>query len=366
MTLLFLYLKDFRNYPHLEISLTPGVSCFFGRNAQGKTNLLEACHYLSMLTSPRAERDSDLSRWGTEGFTVGARLNGEKTTYVRIQVTVSPSLRKRIEIDDNRAKRSDLLKVFSCVYFSPDDLYTVKKGSSLRRKYLDTLLSAVDNGYPGKLSRFEDTVARRNVVLKRLFHDDSWKKTLEDLDHLLVTTGSAVLKARLGLLETLADHISGTYRFIANESCQVSYVSSVGQILNDERQIKDFYRSRLAEVKGDERSRGVTLIGPHRDDLVISLDGRPVRYFGSQGQQRSVALALRMAEAKVLEDTYGRKPALLLDDVFSELDEKRRHKVISLCEFGHQILLTSTDPVTDEDHSFQLFRVSDNSVVSVL
>ncbi len=364
MTLLLLYLQDFRNYAHLELELAPGVSLFFGKNAQGKTNLLEACYYLSTLSSPRIEREADLGRWGTQAFSVGGRLSrdGEDPLYIKIETTLSPYLRRRIRVHDQPAKRGDLVRIFPCVYFSPDDLYTVKKGSSLRRKYLDTLLDRVDPGYSKDLSRYEDTVARRNAVLKKASYDSMWKKTLESLDELFLATGTSVLARRMALMGDLARHITDTYRFVSLEECEVDYASSLGALDDHRDQIMDLFRSRLAEVRGQERARGVTLIGPHRDDLVVSLVGKPVRYFGSQGQQRSVALALRMAEAKLLEQAFGRKPALLLDDVFSELDESRRHKVISLREFGHQILLTSTDPVSYRGYEFQMYRVGHDTV----
>jgi DNA replication and repair protein RecF len=347
--------------------MAPGVSLFFGENAQGKTNLLEACYYLSTLSSPRVEREGDLGLWGSQAFCVGGRLDGigEGPVYVKIETTLNPYLRRRIRVQNEAAKKPDLVRIFPCVYFSPDDLYTVKKGSSFRRKYLDSLLERIVPGYAKNLSRYQDVVTRRNAVLKKASFDSLWKKTLDGLDELFLDTGTSILVSRMALVGDLARYITETYRFVSSEECQVEYASSLGALENqgDKDRINHLFRSRLAETKRLEMQRGVTLIGPHRDDLVFSLAGKPVRYFGSQGQQRSVALALRMAEAKLLEQAFERKPALLLDDVFSELDENRRNKVISLREFGHQILLTSTDPVSYGGYEFQMYRVANNSVV---
>lgn len=363
MTLASLYLHDFRNYAHLELSLTPGVSLFFGKNAQGKTNLLEACYYLSTLTSPRAERDLDLARWGTDRFTLGARLTEpDQTSYIRIDTIVRPALRRRVLIDDRPAKRPELVARFPCVYFSPDDLYMVKRGSSLRRRFLDSLLSRLDPGYARELSRYEDTVTRRNAILKKAFMSSSWDKTLEGLDQILIDSGSAVLNRRLSLMSTFSGQVSDTYRFISGDECSVSYSSSLGDLSGSREDTARIFREKLASIRAEERNRGVTLVGPHRDDISITFGDKTVRYFGSQGEQRSVALALRLAEARALEERLMRKPVLLLDDVFSELDESRREKVLSLCDFGHQILLTSTDPVPIAGSNVRMYAVGEDTV----
>ncbi len=366
MPLSLLYLDDFRNYDYLELNLSPGVSLFFGKNAQGKTNLLEACYYLSTLTSPRAERDMDLARWGTSRFALGARIEeASETTYIKVETSVSPTLRRRVSIDDRPAKRPELVARFPCVYFSPDDLYMVKRGSALRRKFLDSLLSRMDPGYARDLSRYEDTVTRRNVILKKAFMNTAWDRTLEGLDQILVSAGSAVLNRRLALMSTFCAHVTDTYRFVSGDECTVTYSSSLGDLAGAPEETPIIFARRLLETKSEERNRGVTLLGPHRDDIAITFGDKTARYFGSQGEQRSIALALRMAEAKSLEERLGRKPALLLDDVFSELDESRRKKVLSLCDFGHQILLTSTDPVPIDGQDVRMYAVGEDTVKPV-
>ncbi|MGI6620948.1 MAG: DNA replication/repair protein RecF [Bacillota bacterium] len=364
MRFAYVVLRDFRNYPYLELDIPPGASLFVGPNAQGKTNLLEACYYISSLSSPRAERESDLARWGTGCFSLAARLEdlGSVTT-VKIDTAVTPSVRRKLRINDRRVTRRELVALFPCVYFSPDDLYIVKGSSALRRKFLDSILSRQDSVYAKTLQRYNDTVARRNTALKKAGADSSWKSTLESLDELLVNLGSPLLYRRLGLVEELSGYTQSTYKFIANGNCAVAYTSTLGETALDLDEIKAAFRQRLRELGREELARGVTLAGPHRDDLSVSLNGKSFRYFGSQGQQRSVMLALKMAEARCLQRSFGTKPVLLLDDVFSELDSEKKSKVLSLCDFGFQVLMTSTELPKHTGPRFSLFRVENNAAM---
>ena len=371
MYLSFLMLRDFRNYERLELSLGPGVAVFYGANASGKTNLLEACYYISALSSPRAEREADLARWGSSVFLVAARLEGAETRSVKIETSVSPSLKRKVLVDDAPAKRSDLNSLLPCVYFSPDDLYMVKRSAALRRRYLDSVLSRTDTAYAKELSRYLEGVERRNAALKRLRWDNSWHRTLESLDEVVLASGSAVLCMRLSFVNRLMHWIEEMYGFVAEEACRASYVSSIAglpadgnaEAIPDLVEVSQAFRRAMDAVKSEERERCLSLVGPHRDDISIEIAGKPARLYGSQGQQRSAALALRMAEAKMLEERLGRKPLILLDDVFSELDERRRAKVLSLCDLGHQILITSTDPATGMRPESRLFLVKDNAIV---
>ena len=344
--------------------MKPGLSLFYGGNAQGKTNLLEACYYLSSLTSPRAERDADLARWGQDGFSLSGRVEDRDVTHIKIDVAVKPSLRKTVRVDERTIRRQDLFGKMPCVYFSPDDLYVVKKGASLRRKYIDSLLTRSDGAYGRDLSRYESTLSRRNAALKRAYKSPSWRKTLQPLDRVLVDCGSSVLYRRLTLMEVLGPAIKEAYNFISGSKCDVSYCSSIGSLNVDKASIQEAFWAKLETVSSDELARGITLVGPHRDDLDITFDGKTFRYFGSQGQQRSVALALRMAEAGSLESSLGRRPILLLDDVLSELDEGKRERVMAFCDLGHQVLITATDPVLGLPRSYSLFHVSKDTVIA--
>jgi len=358
-----LFLLDFRNYASLDISLWPGISVFFGRNAQGKTNLLEACYYLSTLTSIRAERESDLARWGGNGFLVGGLLSdGSSEKTLEIQMDLTPAPKRRVLLDGIPVKRQEMKGLCPSVYFCPDDLYMIKGPSSMRRKFLDSLLSRVDYLYERDLSRYLSTVERRNVALKRCFEDASWKKALGTLTDLLISFGVSVLEKRLSLLERLGPLVEEAYTYISGKRCRVSYASSVDFPKKGLVSLEGAFRSHLERLEAAERARGITLVGPHRDDLSIDFDDKAFRYYASQGEQRSLVLALKMAEAKVLETSFGTKPLLLLDDVFSELDEERRSRLLSLWDFSYQILITSTDVVAIEDPRLHAYLVKDNTV----
>lgn len=362
----FVILRDFRNYRYLELQIPPGASLFMGQNAQGKTNLLEACYYVSSLSSPRAEKESDLVRWGEKSFSLAARLeDNSAVTTVKIDTIAIPSVRRKLQINDRHARRQDILTLFPCVYFSPDDLDIVKGSSGVRRKFIDSILSRQDTVYARVLSRYNDTVSRRNMILKKVGFDSSWARTLEALDQLVVKLGSELLYKRLLLIEDLSGFTRSVYRFIAGNDCVVTYQPTVGTIPPDLETIRLKFRSKLKQVKEDEIARGMTLIGPHRDEMVISFNDKAFktfRYFGSQGQQRSMVLALKMAEARCLERSFKTKPIILLDDVFSELDSDKRSKVLSLCDFGYQVLMTSTELPKDTGPKFSLFEVKDNGV----
>jgi len=360
----FLVLREFRNYEKLDLPLRQGISLFYGINAAGKTNLLEACYYISALSSPRAERDADLARWGQDRFSLAARIeNDGGVDLVKVETVLVPSPKRRLTLNDGPAKKQDLHKVLPSVYFSPDDLSIVKRGSYGRRRYLDSLMSRVDPAYPRDLSRYQDAVERRNAALKNLRRDPSWRRTIDTLDEVLVEAGAAVLSRRIALMDRLVARVEETYAFISGESCSVSYVSSIGPLPGFKADgIALCFREALGKAWPRDKERCVTSVGPHRDDIEIGISQRTFRYFGSQGQQRSVALALRMAEARMLEDSFGKKPVLLLDDVFSELDQARRDKVLSLCDFGHQILITSTDPINGFGRDFHLYKVKDGEV----
>ncbi|HHX10416.1 MAG TPA: DNA replication and repair protein RecF [Firmicutes bacterium] len=363
MRFAYVLLRDFRNYPYLELEIPPGASLFMGPNAQGKTNLLEACFYISSVGSPRAERESDLARWGTNAFSLAARLEDPDTvTTVKIDTVVTPSVRRKLQINDTRVTRKELLALFPCVYFSPDDLYIVKGSSSLRRKLIDSILSRQDPVYTRTLQRYNDTISRRNNALKKAGFDTSWRRTLETLDELVINLGSRLLLRRLELVEDLSAHTQSTYKFIANGNCSVTYISTVGDIAPDPEDIRSRFQAKLREIRHEEIARGVTLAGPHRDDLEITLNGKSFRYFGSQGQQRSVMLALKIAEARCLQQSFGTRPVLLLDDVFSELDGEKKSKVLSLCDFGYQVLMTSIELPKHTGPRFSLFCVENNTV----
>lgn len=366
MFLAHLVLASFRNYRHLDLQLGPGVSVFAGKNAQGKTNLLEACYYLSTLTSLRAEKESDLATWGSSTFSIGALVGDQRTgksVEVRIDTVTQPVVRRRVTVNGAPVTRQELSRLMPCCYFCPDDLYMVKGSSSLRRRFLDSLLTRIDPAYASDLSQYQKAVTRRNSAIKQNSGKYSWNQTLDSYDQLVASYGTSVLGKRLALFRALLRHTSEAYEFLAGEACRLRYVSSLGDLPGDEDSIKTLFLEKLAQTRRVDLARGITSVGPHRDDIAFEIGNRTFRYFGSQGEQRSVVLASKMAEMAILEERCGTKPVLLLDDVLSELDATRRSKVLSFCEFGYQVLITTTDTLHPREMPRgKLFCVADNSV----
>lgn len=365
-------MRDFRNYAELNLSLQPGVSLFFGGNAQGKTNLLEAIYYVSALSSLRAEKEKDLARWGTSSFFLKARFahtfEGDEDSSERtleISVETSPSLRKRLFLDGKPVARKEVSRLFPAVYFGPDDLYMVKGPSSMRRKFMDSLLSRIDRLYQQDLTRYEDALERRNALLKKYSSDTAWKKTFQSLTELLVSLGTSVTVRRQKFISEFAPFARESYTYISNHTCDLAYSSSIATEGQDAQTISRQFQQGLSSLEEAERARGTTLLGPHRDDIIFTFDDKTFRYYGSQGEQRSLVLALKMAEGKMVEQHFREKPVFLLDDVFSELDAARRSKLLSILDPSYQVLLTSTDFLEVESASFQAYLVKENSVTRV-
>lgn len=363
MTIDFLVIRNFRNYADESLQLGPGVSVFVGRNGQGKTNLLEACYYLSVLESPRAEREADLARWGTDSFSLGARISTESHGLeIKVHATVAPAVKRKVTVNGVPVRKSELPAIFPCVYFSPDDLYMVKKSSVLRRRFLDSVLSRIDTVYAEKLVTYRNALERRNAALKMIRARRMSEKALEPLNEILVAAGSSVFVKRARFMESFGKLVGETYAFLSGDPCRVEYRSCIGDVLDDEGAVAARFLRVLETAYNDDLARGTTLYGPHRDDFLVFFGQRSARFFGSQGEQRSAALALRMGEARSLEERSGKKPVLLLDDVFSELDEERRKRVVSLCDWGHQILITSTHPLEEADRHFTVFAVESGRI----
>ena len=331
MYLSFLLVKDFRNYEYLEIPFYQGVSLLFGDNALGKTNVLEACYYLSTMSSHRAEKIQDLARWGTGVFTVGGRVGEEPGKLLRVTSEVVPYLKHTITIDGVKKKKQDIAALFPCVFFSPDDLSLVKGSSSKRRAMVDSVLSRTDPVYAREISRYTKVLTRRNAVLKKGYPGPGWQKTMDSLNQILVESGALVLKKRLSLMNELDQNVSRTYGYLVGGQCKLAYKSSIGEIEKEEKTIRERFFSVLTKLAKAEAERKMTLVGPHRDDVNILLaEDKSYRYFGSQGQQRSIALALRLAEAETINQVLDKKPLLLLDDIFSSWTKPQEKSAFSL------------------------------------
>jgi DNA replication and repair protein RecF len=329
------WLTDLRSYDSAEIALAPGLTALLGDNGQGKTNVLEAIAWLATLSSFRGAPTEALIRRGAERAII--RAEGEREgRALLIEAELVASGRNRVLVNRQPLKRArDLLGVLRVTVFAPDDLDLVKGGPAERRRYLDDALVASHPRYDALRSEVDKVLKQRNALLKgaggRL--DESASFTLDVWDAKLVESGGALAAARQDLLARLSPALERTYDAVAHGPADVSatYVAEwAGAGLAE----------ALAAARKDDVRRGVSTVGPHRDDVALAIGGMPARSHASQGEQRSLALALRLAAHHVITDLSGSTPILLLDDVFSELDPDRSDALLANLPTG-QTLLTS-------------------------
>lgn len=329
------WLTDLRSYEAAELELSPGVTALLGDNGQGKTNVLEAISWLATLQSFRGAPTEALVRQGAERAVIRAEGEREGRTIL-LEAELVASGRNRVLVNRQPLKRAkDLLGVLRVTVFAPDDLDLVKGGPGERRRYLDDALVALHPRNDALRSEVDKILKQRNALLKgsggRL--DESAGFTLDVWDAKLAESGGALAAARQDLLDRLVPVLSGTYDAVANKPAEVTatYVADWADVGLAEA---------LAASRKDDLRRGVSTVGPHRDDIDLRLAGLPSRTHASQGEQRSLALALRLASHHVITDVTGSAPVLLLDDVFSELDPDRSDALLAHLPLG-QTLLTS-------------------------
>ncbi len=335
MRLRRLQLKNHRNYAQLDLSPGAGVNVFIGANGQGKTNLLEAVAMLALSASPRARRESELV--GPVG--AGSRIEGEiETGSTRREIAITLAVegdrtRRTIEVDGARRRALDLPGHLRVALFWPDDLGLVKAGPDLRRRFLNQMLVQVESGYARALAGLRRVLEQRNSLLKRIAAGEGGEDTLQAWDQELVEVGGEIVAARSKAVLELAPEAARCHSEIASgERLEIHYIGP------PENLAEAVHNSLTEDLR-----RGSTSIGPHRDDLLVLLDGQEARSYGSQGQQRTAVVSLKLAEAALIERRAGERPVLLLDDVLSELDSERRAALLGEVAAGGQVIITSVE-----------------------
>ncbi|WP_261559326.1 DNA replication/repair protein RecF [Frankia tisae] len=359
MHLTHLSLVDFRSYPSLDLALGPGVTTLVGRNGQGKTNLIEAIGYVATLASHRVSADAPLVREGASHAVLRARIvRGDRAALVELEIVPGRANRARL----NRAPVSrprDVLGLLCTVLFAPEDLALVKGDPAGRRQFLDELLVARTPRMAAVLADYDRVLKQRSTLLRtagtaRRSGGKGDLRTLDVWDGYLASYGAELLAARLALVEALRPGVAGAYAAVAGTQAQVGfeYRASVpppqqqgpvlpdGQAWPDRQAWEEAIRTELVAARPREVERGQTLVGPHRDDLLLTVDGRPARGYASHGESWSLALALRLASFELLR-ADDREPVLLLDDVFAELDAGRRSRLAELVAPAEQVLVTA-------------------------
>jgi DNA replication and repair protein RecF len=356
---LHLSLTDFRNYSSAEVEFARGPNLFVGRNGQGKTNLVESLGYLATLGSHRVSNDTALIRRGADAAIVRARVeSGERDLLAEVQINRSSA--NRAQINRGAIKPRELPRYFSSVLFAPEDLALVRGEPGGRRRFLDELLVARNPRLSGVLADYERVLRQRNTLLKsaRASRVPADKlSTLDIWDDRLVALGSEIIASRDALVAALGPRVAESYAAVAGDDhrATLSTVVSIRDGLrHDDEQIDEaqeplagpeiapLFREALARIRPSELDRGVTLVGPHRDDLFLSLNGLPARGYASHGESWSFALALKLGSAAVLRtDSVTGDPVIVLDDVFAELDRSRRERLADAVADYEQVLITA-------------------------
>ena len=347
-------LLDFRSYPQVEVQLTPGVTAFVGPNGQGKTNLVEAIHYTATLGSHRVANDAPLVRAGAARAIVRTEIHSDHDRDLIVELEINPGRANRARVNRSPVPRPrEVLGLLRTVLFAPEDLALVKGDPSERRRFLDELLTLRTPRMAGVRQDYDRVLKQRNSLLRsaqqarrqnRSSAAEAQLRTLEVWDSNLARAGSELLATRLELLESLRPLVNSAYDAVARGKgdARLEYKSSVPLEpgVTSREQLAQVLLNEVHERRQDELDRGVSLVGPHRDDVVLGLGDLPAKGYASHGESWSFALALRLASYELLKADGG-EPVLILDDVFAELDTSRRNRLAELVVPAEQVLVTA-------------------------
>ncbi len=378
-----LSLRNFRNYRELELPLQPGTTLFYGPNAAGKTTLLEALYYLATTKSPRSSADRELINWDTTAdlgiapFTRlvanvqrrnahGAVSNKDERLLIELVVqrrqdaagTPLPTTQKTIRVNKTARRALDLVGQLRVVLFTPLDIELLTGPPADRRRWLDIMLSQLDGRYVRALSEYQKGLLQRNALLRswresRRPRPDEARRQLRFWDQQLTTNGAYLIAARHTAMEQIAELAAPIHREIAGvpQALTITYTATIPGA-TERRALEQLFAEALERSLREELERGQTLIGPHRDDVVCRLDEVDIGVYGSRGQQRSLTLALKLAEAELMRLRTEDAPVLLLDDILSELDAARRAHLLQFIDRPDQQTLMTAADLADFDPSF--------------
>lgn len=354
-----LQLNDFRNYGQQLVEFGDGLNVFYGANASGKTNLLESVFVCSVLKTPRTTKDKEMVRFGAERAQI--KLSVEKTFSRHvILIQIDQTGKKKVAVDGLPVQRAgELLGVLGVVFFSPDELKLVKESPSERRRFLDVGLSQQQKSYFSALSRYNKILKQKNNLLKEGRYSSNLDDMLDVWDVGLADYGATIIKKRTDFVNAVSAYSADAHMKLSGgkEELSLSYECGV----TSDSDVRKNLEKALSESREKDKELGFCTVGPHRDDIKISVNGLDCRKFASQGQQRTVALAMKLGEAAMYKKETGETPVLLLDDVFSELDLNRRAVLLSEAS-AYQTIITCTE--YDGDAAARLFLVSDGKITA--
>jgi len=363
-----LKVENFRNLEKLDIEFSDGVNIIYGNNAQGKTNIIESIYIFSFGKSFRANKDIELLKFDKEYFLSNIKIM-KKDRELEMDFGFDRiSNKKMIKVNGVIQKKiSDIIGKLNVVVFKPEDIKIVTDSPSIRRKYIDYLISSISKLYLENITKYKKVMEERNNLLKEIKLrlkgsknlDETDSNFLDVYDKLLSKLNCEIYNERKRVIEKLNNyiydiHLKLTENYINNEKLHIKYVSNVAEDI--EKMYNNLSKSRLNDI-----NKGYTSLGIHRDDYIISINSLDVSIYGSQGQKKSSIISLKLSELKVIEEVIGEKPVLLLDDYMSELDEKRRLKFLDIIE-DIQIIITTTHKISIDGKHNTYFYVDNGKI----
>ena len=331
-----LNLTNYRSYSTLDLTLNPGVSIFVGKNGEGKTNIAEAVLYLTFLSSHRATGNTPLIKLGNQSAYVRAKVKyPEREILVELEINIDKTNRAKVNQNQVRSQK-EIFGIVQAIYFSPEDLDIVRGDPGERRRFIDQLLTLRSPRIAGVISDYERAVKQRNSLLKTRASSDAlnpWDKQVAEL-------GGEIITLRMLALNELKPIFNQVYKDISDtKPAEIIYKSSIENPSLSQGENSEKITERLVNNRGAELDRGLTLTGPHRDDLLLILGDHAVKGYASHGESWSIALSLKLATYNLLKSD-GLSPILILDDVFSELDEERRERLAEIAKSAEQTIIT--------------------------
>lgn len=356
-----LELTNFRNYKNQKINLAENLNVIIGNNAQGKTNLLEAIFICAIGRSPRTTKDKDLINWSSQFAKISIDID-KKIGNKKIDIFLFHHQNKAIKIDKIGIKKiGQLMGNLNAIYFSPDELKLIKDSPDERRRFMDIDLCQFDKNYFYTLHEYNQILQQRNKLLKSQ-DIKVLKDTIPIWNEQLARNGAKLILSRLNLIERLKVHAYNIHKNLTSDKEELK-LTYQGYVADDENSLKLLLLKKYEENIDKDIKLGYTTVGPHRDDIKIEANNIDLRSFGSQGQQRTASLTLKLAELEVFNDNLGEYPILLLDDVLSELDASRQNKLLAYVK-NIQTLVTCTD--FDFNISHTKFKVNNGSIVEIV
>ena len=336
------YLDNFRNYESLELNFDEGMHLFFGNNAQGKTNLIEAIFLAAMGKSFRAGNDNDLIHWkAIEGKI--AVFFSNKVAENEVSFILRRNERRESILNRKNVRNREIIGALNAVLFSPEDLWLVKGNPSGRRRFIDFSLSQSDPLYYQNLIKYNRTLIQRNHLLKNINEGLEKRNLLEPWNEQLVSLATKIVWSRIERIELLLKEGNSIHEKITAGAEKISaryFIYGENENRIEKEQYENWYRERIASLCNKDILRGTTDCGPHKDDIEFGINSYDAKLFASQGQQRTIVLALKMAEIEIMHTIKGEYPILLLDDVMSELDEKRKKNLVEAISGKVQTFIT--------------------------